>query len=158
VLIPSPKVATYDLQPEMSANEITEAAVARLRARQVDAVILNFANADMVGHTGNFPATVRAVETLDTCVGRLVEAVQDLGGWAAITADHGNAEQMVDPTTHGPHTAHTLNPVPFILVDSTFRGTLRPGGALCDVAPTLLGIMGIEQPIEMTGVDLRLLS
>jgi 2,3-bisphosphoglycerate-independent phosphoglycerate mutase len=158
VLIPSPKVATYDLQPEMSANEITEAAVARLRARQVDAVILNFANADMVGHTGNFPATVRAVETLDACVGRLIETVRDLGGWAAITADHGNAEQMFDPTTHGPHTAHTLNPVPFILVDSTFRGTLRQGGVLCDIAPTILGLMGIEQPVEMAGVDLRLLS
>jgi 2,3-bisphosphoglycerate-independent phosphoglycerate mutase len=158
VLIPSPKVATYDLQPEMSAHEITEAAVARLRARQTEAVILNFANADMVGHTGNFPATVRAVETLDACVGRLVETVQDLGGWAVITADHGNAEQMFDPATQGPHTAHTLNPVPFILVDSTFRGALRQGGALCDVAPTILGGMGIEKPVAMTGVDLRQLS
>lgn len=158
ILIPSPKVATYDLQPEMSANEITEATLARLCARRTDAVILNFANADMVGHTGNFPATVRAVETLDTCVGRIVEAVQDLGGWAAITADHGNAEQMFDPVTHGPHTAHTLNPVPFILVDSRFRGTLRQGGALCDIAPTLLGMMGLAQPEAMTGVDLRLLS
>ena len=158
ILIPSPKVATYDLQPEMSAHEITEAAVARLRARQTEAVILNFANADMVGHTGNFPATVRAVETLDACVGHLVEAAQELGGWAVITADHGNAEQMFDPATHGPHTAHTLNPVPFILVDSTFRGTLRQGGALCDVAPTILGGMGIEKPVAMTGVDLRLFS
>jgi 2,3-bisphosphoglycerate-independent phosphoglycerate mutase len=158
ILIPSPKVATYDLQPEMSANEITEAATARLRARQADAVILNFANADMVGHTGNFSATVRAVETLDACVGRLVEAVQDLGGWAAITADHGNAEQMFDPVTNGPYTAHTLNPVPFILVDSTFHGALRQGGALCDVAPTILGVMGVEKPSAMTGVDLRLLS
>jgi 2,3-bisphosphoglycerate-independent phosphoglycerate mutase len=120
LLIPSPKVATYDLQPKMSANEITAAAVAHLRARQAEVVILNFANADMVGHTGNFPATVRAVETLDVCVGRLVEAVQDLGGWAVVTADHGNAEQMFDPVTNSPHTAHTLNPVPFILVDSTF--------------------------------------
>ena len=158
ILIPSPQVATYDVQPEMSANEITEAAVARLRARQTEAVILNFANVDMVGHTGNFPATVRAVETLDACVGRLVEAAQELGGWAVITADHGNAEQMVDPVTNSPHTAHTLNPVPFILVDSTFRGALRQGGALCDVAPTLLGLMGVEKPVAMTGVDLRLLS
>lgn len=158
LLIPSPKVATYDLQPTMSANEITAAAVARLRARQAEAVILNFANADMVGHTGNFPATVRAVETLDVCVGRLVEAVQDLGGWAVVTADHGNAEQMFDPVTNSPHTAHTLNPVPFILVDSTFHGTLRQGGALCDIAPTILGVMGLEKPAAMTGVDLRLLS
>jgi len=155
LLIPSPKVATYDLQPEMSANEITEAAVARLRARQVEAVILNFANADMVGHTGDFPATVRAIETLDACVGRLVEAVQDLGGWAVVTADHGNAEQMVDPVTNAPHTAHTLNPVPFILCDNTFHGTLRQGGALCDIAPTILGVMGLEKPAAMTGVDLR---
>ena len=155
LLIPSPKVATYDLQPEMSANEITEAAVARLRARQAEAVILNFASADMVGHTGNLPATIRAVETLDTCVGRLVEAVQDLGGWAIITADHGNAEQMVDPVTNAPHTAHTTNPVPFILCDNTFHGTLRQGGALCDIAPTVLGVMGLEQPAAMTGVDLR---
>ena len=158
ILIPSPKVATYDLQPEMSANAITEAAVARLRARPAEAVILNFANVDMVGHTGNFPATVRAVETLDACVGRIVQAVQDIGGWAIITADHGNAEQMFDPTTNGPHTAHTLNPVPFILCDSTFRGTLRQGGALCDVAPTMLGILGVEAPAAMTGKDLRLFS
>jgi len=155
LLIPSPKVATYDLQPEMSANEITEAAVARLRARQAEAVILNFANADMVGHTGDLPATIRAVETLDTCVGRLVEAVQDLGGWAIVTADHGNAEQMVDPVTNAPHTAHTTNPVPFILCDNTFQGTLRQGGALCDIAPTVLGVMGLEKPAAMTGVDLR---
>jgi 2,3-bisphosphoglycerate-independent phosphoglycerate mutase len=112
----------------------------------------------MVGHTGNFPATVRAVETLDVCVGRLVEAVQDLGGWAVVTADHGNAEQMFDPVTNSPHTAHTQNPVPFILVDSTFHGTLRQGGALCDIAPTILGVMGLEKPAAMTGVDLRLLS
>ena len=158
ILIPSPKVATYDVQPEMSAHEITEAAVARLRARPAEAIILNFANVDMVGHTGNFPATVRAVETLDTCVGRLVEAVQDSGGWAVITADHGNAEQMFDPTTNGPHTAHTMNPVPLILFDSTFHGTLRQGGALCDVAPTILGVMGVEKPAAMTGVDLRLRS
>jgi 2,3-bisphosphoglycerate-independent phosphoglycerate mutase len=158
LLIPSPRVATYDLQPEMSANEITEAAVARLRAQQADAIILNFANADMVGHTGDFPATVRAVETLDACVGRLVEAVQALGGWAIVTADHGNAEQMVDPVTNAPHTAHTLNPVPFILCDNTFHGTLRQGGALCDIAPTILGVMGLEKPAAMTGVDLRLPS
>jgi 2,3-bisphosphoglycerate-independent phosphoglycerate mutase len=142
----------------MSANEITAAAVERLRTRPTEAVILNFANVDMVGHTGDFSATVRAVETLDTCVGRLVEAVQELGGWAVVTADHGNAEQMFDPATNGPHTAHTLNPVPFILCDRTFHGTLRQGGALCDIAPTILGIMGLEKPAAMTGVDLRLPS
>ena len=158
LLIPSPKVATYDLQPEMSANEITAATVERLRTQPTEAVILNFANVDMVGHTGDFSATVRAVETLDTCVGRLVEAVQELGGWAVVTADHGNAEQMFDPATNGPHTAHTLNPVPFILCDRTFHGTLRQGGALCDIAPTILGIMGLEKPAAMTGVDLRLPS
>ncbi len=155
LLIPSPNVATYDLQPEMSAYAVTDAALARLTTGQTDALILNFANADMVGHTGNFAATVRAVETLDTCVGRILEAVQSLGGWAAVTADHGNAEQMFDPLTNSPHTAHTLNPVPFILCDPTFRGTLRARGALCDIAPTLLGNMGLEQPAAMTGVDLR---
>jgi 2,3-bisphosphoglycerate-independent phosphoglycerate mutase len=158
LLIPSPKVATYDLQPEMSAKEITEAAMTHLRTRQSEAVILNFANADMVGHTGNFSATVRAVETLDACVGRLIEAVQDLGGWAVVTADHGNAEQMVDPVTNAPHTAHTNNPVPFILCDSMFHGTLRQGGALCDIAPTILGGMGLAKPAAMTGVDLRISS
>lgn len=157
ILIPSPKVATYDLQPEMSAHEVTDAALARLQARQTDVLILNFANADMVGHTGNFAAAVRAVETLDTCVGRIVEAVQGLGGWAAITADHGNAEQMFDPVTNSPHTAHTLNPVPFLLCDDMFQGTLRTGGSLCDIAPTLLGTMGLEQPEAMTGADLRVL-
>lgn len=157
ILIPSPHVATYDLQPEMSAHAVTDAALARLQNAQTDALIVNFANADMVGHTGNFAAAVQAVETLDACVGRIVEAVQSLGGWVAITADHGNAEQMFDPVTNSPHTAHTLNPVPFLLYDPTFRGTLRAGGSLCDIAPTLLGNMGLEQPAAMTGVDLRVL-
>lgn len=155
LLIPSPKVATYDLQPAMSAHEVTEAAVSRLCGRQTDAVILNLANADMVGHTGDFAATVRAIETLDTCIGRIVETVEKLGGWAIVTADHGNAEQMFDPTTNSPHTAHTMNLVPFILFDPTFHGALRQGGALCDVAPTILSCMGLEQPEAMTGVDLR---
>lgn len=157
LLIPSPKVATYDLKPEMSAYEVTDTAVSRLCGRQTEAVILNLANADMVGHTGDFSATVRAVETLDTCVGRIVETVEKLGGWAIVTADHGNAEQMFDPVTNGPHTAHTLNPVPCILFDPAFRGTLRPGGALCDIAPTILGAMGLDKPTAMTGVDLRVL-
>jgi 2,3-bisphosphoglycerate-independent phosphoglycerate mutase len=156
ILIPSPKVATYDLQPEMSAAGITEATITQLRSGQGDVCILNFANADMVGHTGDFAATVRAIEMLDTCVGRIVETVQDMGGWAIITADHGNAEHMFDPVTNSPHTAHTTNPVPFILLDDAFRGKLREGGALCDVVPTILGIMGLEQPAEMTGTDLRL--
>jgi 2,3-bisphosphoglycerate-independent phosphoglycerate mutase len=156
ILIPSPKVATYDLQPEMSASGITEATIAQLRSGQVDVCILNFANADMVGHTGDFAATVQAIETLDTCVGRIVEAAQNIGGWAVITADHGNAEQMFDQVTNSPHTAHTTNPVPLILLDDTFRGKLREGGALCDVVPTILGLMGLEQPAEMTGKDLRL--
>jgi len=157
ILIPSPQVATYDLQPEMHAQLVTDAAVERLETGGTDAVILNFANADMVGHTGNFDATVQAIETLDTCVGRLVDTVHKLGGWAIVTADHGNAEQMFDPVTNSPHTAHTLNPVPFILYDTAFHGTLRPG-ALCDIAPTILGVLGVDQPAEMTGSDLRQLA
>lgn len=158
ILIPSPKVATYDLQPEMSAYEVTDTAVSHLSSQQTDVVILNLANADMVGHTGDFAATLQAVETIDTCVGRIIETVEKLGGWAIITADHGNAEQMFDATTKSPHTAHTLHPVPCILYDTTFRGTLRSGGALCDIAPTILGAMGLAQPASMTGTDLRLLS
>lgn len=155
ILIPSPKVATYDLQPEMSAGEITEATLKKIREGQTDVCVLNFANADMVGHTGVFPAAVKAVETLDTCVGRIVEAIQEAGGWAMITADHGNIEQMFDPVTNSPHTAHTTNPVPLIVVDPQFRGALREGGALCDIVPTILGVMGLPQPAEMTGTDLR---
>jgi 2,3-bisphosphoglycerate-independent phosphoglycerate mutase len=155
ILIPSPKVATYDLQPEMSAYPVTEAAMERLHSVPHGGIILNFANADMVGHTGNMAATIQAIETLDTCVGRIVETVQTAGGWAVVTADHGNAEQMFDPVTQSPHTAHTTNPVPFILCDNTFHGQLRQGGALCDVAPTLLHIMGLTPPAAMTGTDLR---
>jgi 2,3-bisphosphoglycerate-independent phosphoglycerate mutase len=157
ILIPSPQVATYDLQPEMNAHAVTEAAIQRLQAVPNGGLIINFANADMVGHTGNFPAAVQAIETLDTCVGRLVEVVRAAGGWAIVTADHGNAEQMFDPITNSPHTAHTTNPVPFILCDDSFRGKLRQGGALCDVAPTILNMLGLAQPGAMTGVDLRII-
>ncbi len=154
VLIPSPKVATYDLKPDMSAFAVTDRLLAELDAGQDDCVILNFANADMVGHTGKIPAACKAVEAVDECLGRIYPKVQDLGGVMMVTADHGNAEQMIDPVTGGVHTAHTTNPVPFILVDDNFCGRLRSGGALRDVAPTLLHYFGLEKPLEMTGVSL----
>jgi len=155
-LIPSPKVATYDLKPEMSAPEVTEAVLAELE-RGYDLVVLNYANPDMVGHTGCLEAAVRAVETVDTGVGRVVEKVKSMGGTVLITADHGNAEKMLDPETGGPHTAHTTNPVPLILVSPAGKGvSLREGGRLADVAPTILDLLGIEQPPEMTGTSLLL--
>ncbi|MGI6143940.1 MAG: 2,3-bisphosphoglycerate-independent phosphoglycerate mutase [bacterium] len=155
-LIPSPKVATYDLQPEMSAREVTAAVLEELE-RGYALVVLNFANPDMVGHTGCMEAAVRAVETVDECVGRVVEKVGELGGTVLITADHGNAEQMLDPVTGGAHTAHTTNPVPLILISPYRRGvSLREGGKLADVAPTILDLLGIEQPPEMTGTSLLL--
>jgi 2,3-bisphosphoglycerate-independent phosphoglycerate mutase len=153
VLIPSPKVSTYDEKPEMSAAEVT----AELERRLADPAgygffVLNYANADMVGHTGVIEAAVRAVETVDTCLGRVLEAVRRRGGVALVTADHGNAEQMIDPATGGPHTAHTLNPVPFLAAG----GEALPmrAGILADVAPTLLELMGLPQPPEMTGRSL----
>jgi 2,3-bisphosphoglycerate-independent phosphoglycerate mutase len=156
LLIPSQKVATYDLKPEMSAPGITDALVTDLEARKHDVVICNFANADMVGHTGDLAAAVTAVETLDTCVARILTALQKAGGVGIITADHGNAEQMWDDELKSPHTAHTSNPVPIILVDDAARGTkLREGGWLCDVAPTMLGLLDVGLPREMTGRDLR---
>lgn len=155
LLIPSPKVPTYDLQPEMSAPGITEALLADLEARRHDVVICNFANADMVGHTGKLGATVRAVETLDACLARIVPAVRARGGTVLITADHGNCEQMWDATLKSPHTAHTSNPVPLVLVADNDNRPLRAGGALCDVAPTILALLGLAQPKEMTGRDLR---
>jgi 2,3-bisphosphoglycerate-independent phosphoglycerate mutase len=162
VLIPSPKVATYDLKPEMSAHEVTEALVGRLRDAGRDlVVILNYANADMVGHTGFYDATLEACRVVDACVGRVVNEALSLGGSALVTADHGNAEQMIDPLTGGPHTAHTLNPVPAILVTpgrTTASGAaLRAGGTLADIAPTLLSLLKIPQPPEMTGRDLLVL-
>lgn len=156
-LIPSPKVPTYDLKPEMSAPGITERLVADLAARKHDVVICNFANADMVGHTGNLDAAVVAVEALDRCLARIVTAVRAVGGTLIITADHGNAEQMWDAEAQAPHTAHTTNPVPILLVDEVERVRLRERGSLRDVAPTMLGILGIEPPPEMTGTDLRIL-
>lgn len=159
ILIPSPKVATYDLKPEMSAVEVTDALCHEIDHGTADVFIVNFANADMVGHTGMLDATVKAIEVLDKCLDRIVNALLRVGGKAIITADHGNAEKMIDYETGQPYTAHTItNPVPLILVDPTFHGKLRENGALEDVAPTLLGILNITPPAEMTGRDLRSLS
>jgi len=150
VLVPSPRVATYDLQPEMSAREVTDAALAQIRDDPPDVVILNYANPDMVGHTGILPAAIRAVETVDTCLGRVVPAFRA----ALIVADHGNAEQMLDRVTGGAYTAHTSNPVPAMLVDSSRSGAALADGILADVAPTLLELMGLPIPPEMTGHSL----
>ncbi|HSL20728.1 MAG TPA: 2,3-bisphosphoglycerate-independent phosphoglycerate mutase [Vicinamibacterales bacterium] len=156
LLVPSPKVATYDLMPEMSAPGITEKLVGDLDSRRYDVVICNFANADMVGHTGDLTAAIKAVETLDGCLGRIMTAVRKAGGVSIVTADHGNAEQMWDDELKSPHTAHTSNPVPVILVDEQARGIrLREGGWLRDVAPTMLGLLEVPLPSEMTGKDLR---
>jgi 2,3-bisphosphoglycerate-independent phosphoglycerate mutase len=152
VLIPSPRVTTYDQKPEMSAYEVTAELEKRLGDERYGFFVLNYANADMVGHTGVLEAAVRAVETVDTCLGRVLDAVAKRDGLALVTADHGNAEQMIDPATGGPHTAHTLNPVP------VFVGAGEPrrvrSGILADVSPTLLELMGLEQPAEMTGASL----
>jgi 2,3-bisphosphoglycerate-independent phosphoglycerate mutase len=152
IMVPSPRVATYDLKPEMSAPEVTDRLVEAIASGKYDAIVCNYANGDMVGHTGNFAAAVRAVETLDQCLGRVVAAARASGGEVIVTADHGNAEMMFDATTGQPHTAHTLNLVPFLYVGRT--ATVRPGGALQDIAPTLLRLMGIAQPAEMTGTPL----
>ena len=152
ILVPSPKVATYDLRPEMSAVEVTDRLVAAIESGKYDAIVCNYANGDMVGHTGDFAAAKRAVETLDTCIGRVVAAARSAGGEVLVTADHGNAEQMYDPVTRQPHTAHTLNRVPCVYVG---RGaTMGEGGALRDIAPTLLAMLGIPAPAEMTGRSL----
>ena len=156
ILVPSPRdVATYDLRPEMSAPEVAEKFVEAIRSQKFDAAICNFANPDMVGHTGILEAAVKAVGAVDRCLGQVLEAVGAVGGAAKITSDHGNAEQMIHYETGEPHTAHTTNPVPFVLVDPAFGGTLREGGRLCDVAPTLLAMLGVPKPEEMTGEDLR---
>jgi 2,3-bisphosphoglycerate-independent phosphoglycerate mutase len=152
ILVPSPKVATYDLQPEMSAVEVTDKLEAAILSKKYQAIMCNYANGDMVGHTGDLDAAVKAVETLDNCVGRVVQAMLESGGEVLITADHGNAEQMLDRTTHQAHTAHTLNPVPVIYVGRKAR--IAPSGALQDIAPTLLAMMGVPQPKEMTGKSL----
>ncbi len=149
IMVPSPHVATYDLKPEMSAQEVTDRLVEAILSRRFDAIVCNYANADMVGHTGFFAAAIKAIETVDACVGRVVAAMQEIGGEVLITADHGNAECMVDEVAHQPHTAHTTNLVPFIYVGRPAR--IADDGALEDVAPTLLRMMGLPQPMEMTG-------
>jgi 2,3-bisphosphoglycerate-independent phosphoglycerate mutase len=154
-IIPSPQVSTYDQMPEMSAYGIADEMVKRIDSDKYDLLVVNFANGDMVGHTGKLDAAIKAVEHVDICVGRVLEATQRHGGVAIVTADHGNCEQMIDPATGGPHTAHTTYPVELVVVDDRMRGkTLREGGRLADVAPTALDMMGIEKPAEMTGVSL----
>jgi 2,3-bisphosphoglycerate-independent phosphoglycerate mutase len=152
IMVPSPKVATYDLQPEMSAPELTDRAVEAIRSGLYDLIVLNFANPDMVGHTGDLPAVIKAVETVDTGLGRIADAIQAMGGALLVTADHGNCELMKDPATGGPHTAHTTNPVPVFLVGG--KAQAMDEGRLADLAPTLLSLLGIPQPKEMTGQSL----
>jgi 2,3-bisphosphoglycerate-independent phosphoglycerate mutase len=154
ILVPSPAVATYDLKPEMSAPEVSEKLNAAIRGGEYDVIVINFANPDMVGHTGVLEAAIQAVEKVDECVGSAVEAVKEVGGVLFICADHGNAEQMINYETGAPHTAHTTNPVPFILVNYDPAYTIKEGGRLCDIVPTLLEVMGMEQPAEMTGESL----
>jgi 2,3-bisphosphoglycerate-independent phosphoglycerate mutase len=153
ILIPSPKVATYDLQPEMSAPEVTDRIVDAIENQRYDVIVVNYANGDMVGHSGVFDAAVKAVECLDQCVGRIVEALEKVGGEALITADHGNVEQMSDASTGQAHTAHTSEPVPFIYVGKR-NLKVREGGVLADVAPTMLKLLGLPQPAEMTGTSI----
>ena len=154
ILVKSPKVATYDLKPEMSAYEVCDKLLEAIRSGKYDVIIINFANPDMVGHTGVLEAAVKAVEAVDECVGKAVEAVKETGGQMFLCADHGNAEQLVDEETGAPFTAHTTNPVPFILINADPSYKLREGGCLADIAPTLIEIMGMEQPKEMTGKSL----
>jgi 2,3-bisphosphoglycerate-independent phosphoglycerate mutase len=156
ILVPSPKVATYDLQPEMSAEGITETVVKVIEKGEFDAIIMNYANADMVGHSGKLEAAIKAVEAVDAGLGRIYQAIKPRGAAWIITADHGNAETMIDPTTGEPHTYHTTNPVPFVCITENDRLQLSPGGALRDIAPTMLGILGEVAPADMTGKDLRL--
>jgi len=153
VLIPSPKVATYDLQPQMSAVELTERLIKEIKSDQYDVIICNYANPDMVGHTGNFAATVKAIEIIDQCIGMLIDACEIAGGELLITADHGNAEQMFDYQTNQPHTAHTSDPVPFVYI-GRHANIIKEDGKLSDIAPTMLYLLGLPQPIEMTGSSL----
>ncbi|MFT8819034.1 MAG: alkaline phosphatase family protein, partial [Komagataeibacter saccharivorans] len=152
IMVPSPKVATYDLQPEMSAPELTDRAVEAIDSGKYDLIVLNFANADMVGHTGVLSAAIKAVEAVDQGLGRIVDAIHRAGGALLVTADHGNAETMFDPQTNGPHTAHTLNVVPVVLTGAD--GVSLHDGRLADIAPTLLQLMGLPQPSAMTGHSL----
>jgi 2,3-bisphosphoglycerate-independent phosphoglycerate mutase len=156
LLVPSPKVATYDLEPEMSAFKVTDKVLRGIDEDETDVFVINFANPDMVGHTGKLDKTIEACQYVDTCIGWITKRMRTANGITLITADHGNAEQMINPVTGSPHTAHTTNPVPFHLIDEESIGVkLRSGGALEDVAPTLLGLLGLEKPAEMTGRDLR---
>ena len=153
ILVPSPKVETYDMKPEMSAYEVTEKVIEAINSKKYDCIILNYANPDMVGHTGNLPAAIKAIETIDECVGKVVEAINAQKANLLITADHGNAEQMIDYKTGEPHTAHTTNLVPLVLVSEKETVKLKEG-KLADLAPTILDLMGIEKPEEMTGESL----
>jgi 2,3-bisphosphoglycerate-independent phosphoglycerate mutase len=153
-MAPSPKVATYDLKPEMSAAEVCQIVVNGIESGKYDLIVVNFANGDMVGHTGVIPAAVKAIETVDACLGRIEAALAEKDAAWLITADHGNADLMVDPVTGQPHTYHTTFPVPFILVSKEKR-MLQEGGSLRDIAPTILGLLGVQKPAEMTGNDLR---
>jgi 2,3-bisphosphoglycerate-independent phosphoglycerate mutase len=153
IMVPSPKVATYDLQPEMSAPELTDKVVAAIDAGKYDLIVLNFANPDMVGHTGSLPAAIKAVETVDAGLGRIADAIDRAGGALVVTADHGNCELMRDPDTGGPHTAHTTNPVPLVLIGARNRALIAEG-RLADIAPTLLELMDLPKPPEMTGGSL----
>ncbi len=152
IMVPSPKVATYDLQPEMSAPELTDKAVEAIESGKYDLIVLNFANPDMVGHTGVLSAAVKAVETVDTGLGRIADAIEKAGGALLVTADHGNCEMMKDPDTGGPHTAHTTNPVPLIMTGGGNKGVGQ--GRLSDLAPTVLELMGLQKPVEMNGKSL----
>ena len=158
ILVPSPKVATYDLKPEMSAAGITDTVVKAIEQNEFDAIIMNYANADMVGHSGKLEPTIKAVEAVDAGLARIYQALKPRGGAWIITADHGNAETMIDPVTGGPHTYHTTNPVPFVLVTDDDHVTLQPNGSLRDIAPTMLGVLGQPQPQDMTGRDLRVIK
>jgi 2,3-bisphosphoglycerate-independent phosphoglycerate mutase len=155
IVVPSQKVPTYDLKPEMSAAGVADAVIHAIEKGDFDAIIMNFANADMVGHSGKLEPTIKACETVDACLARIFQTLRPRGGAWIITADHGNAETMIDPITGGPHTYHTTNPVPFILVTEDGSVPLQSGGSLRDIAPTLLGVLGVPEPSEMTGHDLR---
>jgi 2,3-bisphosphoglycerate-independent phosphoglycerate mutase len=152
-MVPSPKVATYDLQPEMSAPELTDKAVEAINSGKYDLIVINYANPDMVGHTGSLPAAIKAVETVDAGLGRIADAIQKAGGALLVTADHGNCEMMRDPQTGGPHTSHTTNPVPLLLL-GTHNRALVGEGRLADIAPTLLELMELPKPKDMTGHSL----
>jgi 2,3-bisphosphoglycerate-independent phosphoglycerate mutase len=154
-LVPSQQVATYDLMPEMSAPGITDVLCRAIESRHHDFILCNYANGDMVGHSGRLDATIRAVETVDRCLARVLRSAESSGARVLVTADHGNCEQMIDPGSGGPHTAHTTNPVPMVIVDPAGDRPLRHGGALKEVGPTILSMLGVAQPPEMTGVDLR---